>query len=158
MKLIEVKVHTDEWKEPRQIKVAEDATIAELLNIIEAAGAVISELEEEIVLLVENEEKKFHRGHKLSDCGIKHGHHLHYRHRGVILIVNTREKKWEKPIITFEEVVTLAFGTYSQDPNVIYTVTYSHGPKPKHEGTLVRGQSVKVKNGMVFNVSQTNKS
>lgn len=158
MKLIEVNVHADAWKEPRQIKVAEEATIAELVNIIQTAGAVIGELEEEIVFLVENEERKFKHNHKLSECGIRHGHHLHFRHHTVTLIVNTREKKWDKPQISFEEVVILAFGSYSQDPNVIYTVTFSHGPKPKNEGTLVRGQSVMVKNRMIFNVSQTNKS
>ena len=158
MKLIDINVHTDEWKEPRQIKVAEDATIAELMNIIQAAGAAIGELEEEILLLVENEEKRFKLSHKVSECGIRHGHHLHYRHHAVMLIVNTREKKWEKPQISFEEVVTLAFGSFSPDPNVTYTVTFSNGPKSKHEGTLVKGKSVKVKNGMIFNVSQTNKS
>ena len=158
MKEIEIHVHTTGLEQAQVIKIAEDATIGQLLEMAQAAGAAIGELEDEIVLLVENEEKKFKREHKISHCGIKHGHHLHFPHRAVTLIVNTREKKWEKPQISFEEVVTLAFGSYSQDPNVIYTVTFSHGPKPKHEGTLVRGQSVKVKNEMVFNVSQTNKS
>jgi uncharacterized ubiquitin-like protein YukD len=81
MKLIEVNVHTDEWKEPRQIQVAEDATIAELVNIIQAEGAAIGELEEEVALLVENEEKLLKRNHKLSDHGIKHGHHVHFKRR-----------------------------------------------------------------------------
>ncbi len=74
------------------------------------------------------------------------------------IIVNTREKEWAEKKISYEQVVTLAFGSYSTDPNVVYTVTYTKGEEPKHEGSLVKGQSVPVKNGMVFNVTQTNKS
>jgi hypothetical protein len=94
----------------------------------------------------------------LSDCGIRHGHHLHCTGREVVLVVNTREKKWDKKEISYEEVVILAFGSYSPDPNVVYTVSFSKGPDHKRQGTLVKGQSVKVKTGMIFNVSQTNKS
>ena len=74
------------------------------------------------------------------------------------IIVNTREKEWAEKKISYEQVVTLAFGSYSTDPNVVYTVTYTKGEEPKHEGSLVKGQSEPVKNGMVFNVTQTNKS
>ncbi len=71
------------------------------------------------------------------------------------IIVNAREKKWPKEEISFDEVVELAFGSVSTDPNVIYSVTYkAHGK----EGTLVKGGTVTVVNGMIFNVTQTNKS
>jgi hypothetical protein len=76
----------------------------------------------------------------------------------VTIIVNTREKKWDKKEISYKEVVVLAFGSYSDDPNVVYTVTYSKGERPHQEGSLVKGESVKVKDGMIFNVTQTNKS
>ena len=42
-------------------------------------------------------------------------------------------------------------------PNVVITVTYSKGEHPK-DGSLLPGQSVKVKAGMVFNVTATDKS
>ena len=155
MKMIEINVHTSDKAEPRLIKIAEDATIEELMNVIKAAGAVIGELEDEILFLVENEEKLLKRGHKLSDCGIKHGHHVHH---GVVIIVNTREKRWDKKEISYEQVVILAFGTYSPDPNTVYTVKFSKGSEHKREGSLVKGQSVKVKCGMIFDVTQTNKS
>lgn len=74
------------------------------------------------------------------------------------IIVNTREKPWAKKEISYEEVVVLAFGSYSTDPNVVYTVTYFKGPESHHEGSLVKGDSVRVKDGMIFNVTQTNKS
>ncbi len=74
------------------------------------------------------------------------------------LIVNLVEKKWHKDLISFEELVELAFGTYDPNPNKGYTVTYSRGRDPKPEGTLVKGSSVNVKNKMVFDVTATDKS
>ena len=79
-------------------------------------------------------------------------------HKDLIIIVNTREKVWDKKEISYEEVIILAFGSYSNDENVVYTVTFSRGQEPHHEGSLVKGESVKVKKGMIFNVTQTNKS
>ncbi|MFA5393817.1 MAG: multiubiquitin domain-containing protein [Candidatus Ratteibacteria bacterium] len=82
----------------------------------------------------------------------------HGEHKEVTIIVNTREKIWDKKEISYEEVVVLAFGSYSDDENIVYTVTFSKGESPHHEGSLVKGDSVKVKKGMIFNVTQTNKS
>jgi hypothetical protein len=153
---IEIFVHTGERPEPRVIKITGDATVENLASVIKATGAVIGELEEEILLLVENEEKLLKREHKLSDCGIKHGHHVHWH--GVVIIVNTREKRWNKKAISYEQVVILAFGAYSPDPNTVYTIKFSKGPEHNREGSLVKGKSVKVKCGMIFDVTQTNKS
>lgn len=81
------------------------------------------------------------------------------KEKEVTIIVNTREKTWDKnEKISYEQVIELAFGSYSNDENIVYTVTYSKGNNPKHEGSLVKGESVKVKEGMIFNVTQTNKS
>jgi hypothetical protein len=74
------------------------------------------------------------------------------------LIVNTREKKWPKKEISYEEIVALAFGSYDGNPNIVYTVTYSRGPKPHQEGSLVKGESVQIQNEMIFNVTKTDKS
>jgi len=87
-----------------------------------------------------------------------HGHDGHGDHKEVTIIVNTREKKWDKKEISYKEVIELAFGSYSDDENVVYTVTYSKGPDSHKEGSLVKGESVKVKDGMIFNVFKTNKS
>jgi hypothetical protein len=78
-------------------------------------------------------------------------------HKEVTLIVNGREKKFLKEEISFAEVVTLAFDT-PPSKDVMYTVTYRRGQGSKPDGTLVHGQSVKVKDGMIFNVTATNKS
>lgn len=74
------------------------------------------------------------------------------------IVVNARDKVWNKKEITYDDVVILAFGSISNDPNVIYTTTYKKGDNNKPEGVMVKGDSVKVKNGMRFNVTQTNRS
>jgi hypothetical protein len=75
------------------------------------------------------------------------------------IIVNAREKKWPKDDISYEEVVKLAFPDAQEDPNIVYTVNYKKGNHGLEEGSLVKGgKSVTVKNGMIFNVTSTNKS
>ncbi|HOW60167.1 MAG TPA: multiubiquitin domain-containing protein [Candidatus Moranbacteria bacterium] len=77
----------------------------------------------------------------------------------VTIIVNTRPHEWDKKEeISFEEVVTLAFGSFSEDAAIAYTVIYSRGKDENKEGSLVKGESVKVKDEMIFNATQTNKS
>ncbi|HEX8779861.1 MAG TPA: multiubiquitin domain-containing protein [Nocardioides sp.] len=65
------------------------------------------------------------------------------------------EKKDE---LTFDEVVDLAFNPRPTGPNWYFTVGYRRGHGNKPEGSLIKGQSVTVKDGMVFNVTATDKS
>lgn len=81
----------------------------------------------------------------------------HEEKHSTIIIVNTREKEWNEKEISYDEVIKLAFDTSADDENVVYTVTYAKGENP-HEGSLVKGKSVKVKKGMIFNVTKTRKS
>ena len=74
------------------------------------------------------------------------------------IIVNGEEKEFDKKYISYEEVVTLAFGRGSNNDKTIYTVTYARGHGNKPEGSMVEGDSVRVKEGMVFNVVRTDKS
>lgn len=76
----------------------------------------------------------------------------------VVLIVNLKEKPWEKKKITFEQVVILAYGSYDSAEGKGYTVTYDRGPHQNPEGTMVKGSRVFVKDKMIFNVKQTDKS
>ena len=39
------------------------------------------------------------------------------------IIVNGREKEWSEKKINFTEVVVLAFGTFEDNDQIIYTVT-----------------------------------
>ncbi len=154
MQNIEITVETNGDK-PKSVTVAEDATVEQLLK---AAGADIGGPDEQIILRVEDRDISCRPSHRLREHGIGHGHRLHWRPREVVIIVNTRPKPWEKPEISYEQVVVLAFGAYSSDLNVVYTVNYKKGPVGERDGSLVKGESVKVKKDMIFNVSQTNKS
>lgn len=74
------------------------------------------------------------------------------------IIVNSRDKVWNEKNISYNDLVILAFGSISNDPNVIYTITFKKGDNNKPEGTMVKGESIKVKDGMRFNVTQTSRS
>lgn len=77
----------------------------------------------------------------------------------VTIYVNGEEKKVpKKEEISFEEVVELAFPNHPKGDGVQFTVQYSRGEGHKHSGTLVEGQKVKVKEGMIFDVTPTNRS
>ena len=76
----------------------------------------------------------------------------------VTILVNAREKVWNDKTINYDQVIILAFGTISTDPNVSYSVTYKKGGNEKPEGIMVKGDEVKVKEGTRFNVTQTNRS
>jgi hypothetical protein len=60
--------------------------------------------------------------------------------------------------ISFREVVALAYDNPPSGPNIVFTVTYQRGHGNKPEGDLTEGGTVKVKEGMSFIVSFTDKS
>jgi hypothetical protein len=74
------------------------------------------------------------------------------------IIINGRQKSVDKKKISFDEVVRLAFDTPPDGENICFTITYHNGPRPNPEGTMVEGNIVKLKCGMVFNVTATDKS
>lgn len=76
----------------------------------------------------------------------------------VNIIVNARSHIWKEVNISFEQLVVVAFGSYDNDPNKGYTITYSRGWEPKPDGTMVKGSVVRVKNKMIFDVTATDKS
>lgn len=77
----------------------------------------------------------------------------------ITIIVNGEAKIVDKKDeLTFDEVVDLAFNPRPVGDNIEFTVTYRKGHGDKPEGTLVEGESVKVQDGMIFNVTPTDKS
>ncbi len=78
--------------------------------------------------------------------------------RTITIVVNGREQTIDDKDLTFAEVVALAFDPVPTGPNVGFTVTYRRGHGNKPEGSMVEGDSVKVKDGMIFNVTPTDKS
>ncbi len=74
------------------------------------------------------------------------------------ILVNTRPKHVTDATLTFWALVLLAFPQAVQNATTYYTVTYKRGPKPNPEGSMVSGDSVYLKDGMLFNVTSTDKS
>ncbi len=79
------------------------------------------------------------------------------RHEHFAVIVNGQQRTVESQIVSYEEVVKLAYPT-PPSPDTRYTVTYRNAKEPK-EGSLARGQSVEIKKeGTIFNVKATGRS
>ena len=85
--------------------------------------------------------------------GNDHGHQDEFK-----IIVNGREKIVHQKQLSYIEVVKLAFENPVFNESIVYTVTYKKGPEHHSEGTMVEGDTVKIKNGMIFNVTRTDKS
>ena len=82
----------------------------------------------------------------------------------VTIIVNGREKAIPKNELsadgelTFKQVVNLAYDPQPSGPDIVFTMSYRNGAGRPPEGRLGAGQSVKVQDGTVFNVTYTDKS
>jgi hypothetical protein len=75
------------------------------------------------------------------------------------IIVNGRHRKVVGPQINYEQVVKLAFDDNPPTgENVVITVTYSRGEGGHREGSLLPGQGIDLKDGMVFDVTATDRS
>lgn len=81
-----------------------------------------------------------------------------YSDREFTIIVNGRQKIVTERELSFVEIVALAFDNPPSGPNILFTITYRKGPHNKPEGTLLEGETIKIKNGMIFNVTATDKS
>lgn len=78
--------------------------------------------------------------------------------KSITIKVNTRPHQVHTATLAFIAIVMLAFPDAAPSETRIYTVTFKRGPDSNPEGTLVDGVSVKIKNGMLFNVTFTDKS
>jgi hypothetical protein len=75
----------------------------------------------------------------------------------IILIVNGRDRSWNKKTISFEEVIYLK-DENGGNGNKAYTITFSDGPKQNPMGEIVKGDVVRVKDRMKFYATATDKS
>ncbi|MGM9481990.1 multiubiquitin domain-containing protein [Roseateles sp. NT4] len=74
------------------------------------------------------------------------------------VIVNARPREVHKRVLTYWDVVKLAFPEAVAAPNTVYSITYARGPHRNPEGSMVDGQQVWIKDGMTFYVTVTDKS
>ena len=81
------------------------------------------------------------------------------RDKMVTIIVNGRPKRvLKKDPVGFDQLVSLAFENRPTGEFICFTITFRKGQGNKPEGILSEGESVKPKEGMIFNVTATDKS
>ena len=78
--------------------------------------------------------------------------HIHHD-----VIVNGEEIVVHQNAMTFEQVCLLAFPNGPFGENIVYTVTYTYASW-EGDHILNKGQTVAIKNRMVFNVGNTDRS
>jgi len=76
----------------------------------------------------------------------------------ICIVVNTVDEYVSPGRLTFEQLAKLAFPDTEVTPNTEYTVSYRKGPRSNPTGSLLAGESIKLKKGMIFDVSETDKS
>lgn len=89
---------------------------------------------------------------------LRQDEHLHAGPREITLIVNGRKRKVMRRKESFADIVALAFDPVPTGPNIMFTITYRNGPHRNPEGSLLEGQTVSVRDGMIFDVTPTDKS
>ena len=97
------------------------------------------------------EEDSQNRDHKDED-------HPGRAQPSLTIVVNGREKTVTERELNTDDLVKLAFENPATGKNVVFTITYRRGPGENPEGTLEEGQTVMLNQGMVFNVTPTDKS
>jgi multiubiquitin len=82
-----------------------------------------------------------------------------YSQKEFKIIVNARAKEVAQRVLWFDDLVRLAFGDKPPTgPNIVITITYHNGPHKNPEGNLRKGESVTIRDGMIFNVDATDRS
>jgi hypothetical protein len=97
----------------------------------------------------------------LETVHLKEDEHFHSgppEKKEITIIVNGRKKEVDTRELSFDQVVALAFNPVPTGPNIMFTITYRHGPHVNPHGNLLEGGTVRIKDGMIFNVTQTDKS
>ncbi len=95
------------------------------------------------------QERKLEHGDENSRCA---------EERGVLIIVNGREKLVQGEELTFDGVINLAFDDPPKGEFICFTITYRNAAGPRPEGTLIEGETINIREGMVLNVTVTDKS
>ncbi len=83
----------------------------------------------------------------------EHGHEKTFT-----IIVNGRKKEVATKELSYADIVNLAYDNNPPTgPNIVITITFKKGEGDK-QGTLLPGDTIKIKDGMIFNVTATDKS
>ncbi|EMK0758974.1 multiubiquitin domain-containing protein [Acinetobacter baumannii] len=92
----------------------------------------------------------------LTNSGVEHFITAKRPIRDYTIVVNSREETVTNPVVTFEQIVQLAFPNAPCESNTIYSMTYRNAASRPHAGELAEGGVVEVKHkGTIFNVTKT---
>lgn len=79
--------------------------------------------------------------------------------RSFTIFVNGRKKVVKVDHLCFQDLLNIRFDNNPpQGENWVFTVAYRNGPRENPKGTLLKGECVKLKDGMKFDVTATDKS
>jgi hypothetical protein len=102
--------------------------------------------------------EKFSKGNcKMSTKELHEVEKASKKEKEFTIKVNSRTKIVTSKELTFAQVLALV-DNLLQGENVVYSVTYQRGEGNKPDGMLVEGQILKVKEGMIIDVTATDKS
>jgi hypothetical protein len=76
----------------------------------------------------------------------------------ILIVINTKDFHEPKGKISYDRVVELAYPDFAQFPNATYSIVYERGASNKAQGTLTKGGTVEIVNGMRFRVKRTGES
>lgn len=93
----------------------------------------------------------------MSDTSQSQGDHENAE-KSYDIVVNGQSKTVTSDEMTFHEVVFLAYGVQPGDPIKSYRVTYRKAKTLPHEGVMVEGSVVEIKEGTVFSATESNNS
>jgi hypothetical protein len=85
--MIDIYILTIDGEAPRPLTIDEEATVEELLRM------AFPEDHAERFLVVGDENERRERHHKLRECGVKHGHHVHCHPREIHYSVDKEPKE-----------------------------------------------------------------
>lgn len=77
---------------------------------------------------------------------------------GINIIVNTEPHRVTSDILSYDQIVEIAFPDHPSNPNIYFEVMYKNAEAKPRDGSLNEGGTVKVRNGTNFHVTQTDRS
>lgn len=138
----------------RQLRWGQPIIEANSLYVLSGIGseqAVFLEVRGGTDRLIEPDEKL-----ELAASGIEHFITAKRPVRDYTIIVNSREELVPSNVVTFEQIVQLAFPSASCESNITYSMTYRNAASRPHASELAEGGVVEVKHkGTIFNVTKT---
>ena len=93
-----------------------------------------------------------------SQLTLHEDEHFHSDMLTITVKVNGTPTEVHKVVLTYAEVVQLAYPSPPDGNNPDFAVTFKHAASAPHHGKLSAGGSVEVKDGTILDVTPTNRS